>query len=266
MADLFQGTRPIVRHHYDGTTWRLEEADVVQETPVTLFVNGAEYVTAAVTAIDLKDWVLGFLAGDGAISRADDITVFQWRPEDGQIWARVPAFRPSLSASRYLGSCCGQSRPGFFNPEGVDPLPASQILAVDDMKSAFAKLSEWSSRQHTGGLHAAGLAQGTELMIARADVGRHNALDKVYGAALQQSQTLSNAYVLFSGRLSAEIVWKVRTMGVETIVSNAAPTSLGIELAEQLGITAVGFLRGEELSVFAHPERLRLPKLPSPSR
>ncbi len=262
MTDLSLGTRPIVRYHFDGKIWQTEAADVVEETPVTLFVNGAEYVTAAVTAIDLKDWVLGFLAGDGVISRAEDLTIFQWRPDDGQIWVRVPAFRPLPATSHYLGSCCGQSRPGFFNPTGVEPLRATHTLQIDDMRQAFGRLSDWSSLQHSGGLHAAGLARGATLLLARADVGRHNALDKVYGAALSHPATLSQAYVVFSGRLSAEIVWKARAMGVEAIVSNAAPTSLGIDLADRLGITTVGFLRGDELSAFSHPERLSLPRLP----
>ncbi len=228
--------------------------------PVTVMVNGLEYVTAAVTAIDLKDWVLGLLAGDGIISRAEEMTIFQWRPEDGQIWVRVPGVQVGTTTSRYLGSCCGQSRPGFFNPVGIPALPATLVLKPEHMQQAFEELSNWSSRQHSGGLHVAGLAQSGQVAIARADVGRHNALDKVYGAALLNPALFAHSYVVFSGRLSAEIIWKVRTMGVEAIVSNAAPTSLGIELGERLGVTLVGFVRDGELSVFAHPERLLLPQ------
>lgn len=256
---LQAGVRPAERRHYDGKDWHVEMSQVVEESPVTLFVNGAEYVTAAVTTIDLHDWVLGFLAGDNAIEKAEDVTIFQWRSDEGQIWVRVPGFHPDLSATRYLGSCCGQSRPGFFNPQGVAPLPATLVLSPSDLRTAFTALSAWSHSQHSGGLHAAALAQAAKILIARADVGRHNALDKVYGAALQERNVLNGAYIAFSGRLSAEIVWKVRMMGVEAIVSNAAPTSLGIELADKLGITLVGFLRGDEMSVFTHPERMPSP-------
>lgn len=258
MTQLADGISPVVRHHFDGQTWRIEDAEVVTETPVTLFVNGAEYITAAITAIDLHDWALGFLAGDGVITRAEDVTVFRWIPEDGQIWLRVPGLKPQIATSRYLGSCCGQSRPGFFNPKGVSALTAHLMLRTPQLQHSFAALSSWSSHQHSGGLHVAGLARHGQLLVARADVGRHNALDKVYGAALKAPDLLHDAYVVFSGRLSAEIVWKVRTMGIEAIVSNAAPTSLGIQLAHTTGVTLVGFLRDDELSVFSHPERLAL--------
>ena len=251
----------MLRYHFDGASWHTEDAEVVSETPVTLFVNGAEYVTAAITAIDLHDWVLGFLAGDGVIASGDAVTVFRWMPQEGQIWVRVPGLQPRLATSRYLGSCCGQSRPGFFNPTSVPALAANLTLQVDELKAAFDALSRWSSHQHSGGLHVAGLARRGQLLVARADVGRHNALDKVYGAALTKPDLLHDAYVVFSGRLSAEIVWKVRTMGVEAIVSNAAPTSLGIEVGRTTGVTTVGFLRGHELSVFTHPERLLLDPL-----
>lgn len=254
---LKAGIKEKPRRHYDGTIWRLEMSQVVEESPVTIFVNGTEYVTAAVTSIDLRDWVVGFLAGEKVISQASDMSIFQWWPDDNQIWVRVPGFQPGPINSRYLGSCCGQSRPGFFNPSGTPQMPYTLTLKISDLQETFTRLNAWSRSQHSGGLHIAGLAQGQELVLARADVGRHNALDKVYGAALRERPTaLNQSYVLFSGRLSAEIVWKVRTMGVEAIVSNAAPTSLGIELADILGITLVGFLRDGEMSVFSHPNRL----------
>lgn len=261
MTEPDAGVRLVRRHRFDGHGWVDETAQAVDESPITLFVNGREYVTAAVTPIDLKDWVLGFLAGDGAIRHAADITVFQYRPDDGQIWVRVPGFQPRLSDSRYLGSCCGQSRPGFFNPQGVSPLPAGPVWEPEMLMRTFDELSAWSHSQNSGGLHAAGLCRDTDLLLARADVGRHNALDKVYGAALAASMDTTNTYVVFSGRLSAEIVWKVRQMNVAAIVSNAAPTSLGIELGEQLGVTLVGFLRNSAMSVYTHPERLSLPPL-----
>lgn len=257
MTDLLQGVKSTTRYHWQHQSWQHETTHVVDEVPVTLFVNGAEYVTVALTPIDLRDWVTGFLAGEGLIQRADDMTVFLWRPEDGQLWVRVPHGPPATPSGRYLGSCCGQSRPGFFEPDGLFPLTQPLTVQTRPLARAFHALSQWSQTQHSGGLHVAGLSNGRRLLAARADVGRHNALDKLYGSALSASPDgLSESIVLFSGRLSAEIIWKVRRMGCPVIASNAAPTSLGIDLAERLGITAIGFLRDDELSVFAHPERV----------
>lgn len=263
MTNVSEGVQTVVRHHFAERSWRVEVSEVVTETPVTVMVNGAETVTAAVTPIDLEDWALGYLAGEGVITHPDEVTVLLWRPGDGQIWMRVPGYRPAVPAtSRYLGSCCGQSRPGFFNPRDVPPLTANLEVTVEDLQRSFTALNLWSSGQHSGGLHVAGLGREGTLLVARADIGRHNALDKVYGATLGSPEVRAGAYLVFSGRLSAEIVWKVRAMGVEAVVSNAAPTSLGIELAKKLGITAVAFLRGDELSVYSHPERLTPRPLP----
>jgi FdhD protein len=265
MDVLTQGITPQKRFHFDGIRWRAEMSEVVRELPVTLFVNGREWVTAAVTPCDLKDWALGFLAGEGILDSADRVTVFQWREDEGQVWLRVPGLQWPDSVgteSRYLGSCCGQSRPGFFNPDGVEPLIRDTRFEPDNLQHAFRALSAWSHSQHSGGLHAAGAARGSDLILARADVGRHNALDKVFGALLSSGSPVpQDAYIVFSGRLSAEIVWKVRKMQMAAIVSNAAPTSLGIELAQKLGITLIGFLRDNEMSVFANAERLGLEPL-----
>ena len=260
MTDIASGVTTVMRYHWDSTGWAQESAQAAVETPVTLFVNGAEYVTAALTPLDIEDWAIGYLAGDGLIDRAERVTIFQWRPDDGQIWLRIPGFHPtSAVGSRYLGSCCGQSRPGFFNPEGLTPLDTPLTLNAAILRDQFETLSSWTRGQHSGGLHAAALALGNQLEWLRCDVGRHNALDKVFGAALRAGETdLTQAVVYFSGRLSAEILWKVRQMGAAAVVSNAAPTSLGVKMADQLGITAIGFVRDNEMSVYSHPERLGL--------
>lgn len=257
MENLLAGVRMVRRRHYHHQQWESEESQVVEEVPVTLFVNGKEYVTVALTPIDLQDWTIGFLSGENVIDTPHDLTWYHWREEDGQIWVRVPDYQVQLPESRYLGSCCGQSRPGFFNPEGVAPLRHTSLINLKDLQLTFSQLSHWTHTQNSGGLHAAGIIQEGELLLARADVGRHNALDKVYGAALMDPRIQwQYSTILFSGRLSAEIVWKVRRMGISVIASNAAPTSLGIKLADQLGITAIGFLRENELSVFTHPDRI----------
>lgn len=257
MTNLKEGVRPFSRRHWSEGNWRLEDAEVVEEAALTLMVNGQEYVTVAITPLDVRDWVLGFLAGEGLIQKASDMTIFLWRPEDGQLWVRVPGAVLPSHQGRYLGSCCGQSRPGFFEPGGMPPLLTPLSLRVEALQRVFEELSHWSRTQRSGGLHVAGLSDGEHLVLARADVGRHNALDKLYGAALRENTApLSHRVVAFSGRLSAEILWKVRLMGCPAIVSNAAPTSLGIQLAESLGITAIGFIRDNELSIFSHPERI----------
>lgn len=259
MQDLSDGVRPFVRQHFQHGRWVEESTQVVDEVAVTLMVNGAEYVTVALTPIDVKAWTTGFLAGEGVLRRREDMTVFQWHSEEGRIWVRVPGYRQDAGArERYLGSCCGQSRPAFLGPDEPRPVAGNLNMTVDRLHRAFERMTVWSRTQRSGGLHVAALVDGFgQILAASADVGRHNALDKVFGQALARPTfSFRDSAVIFSGRLSAEIIAKVARMGCPIVASNAAATSLGVALAERWGITTVAFLRRDELSILTHAERI----------
>jgi FdhD protein len=88
------------------------------------------------------------------------------------------------------------------------------------------------------------------------DIGRHNALDKIYGHCLKNDIPVDDKIIVFSGRISSEILLKVAKIGCEVILSKSAPTELALELAEQLGITTIGFIRNQALNVYTYPKRI----------
>ena len=94
------------------------------------------------------------------------------------------------------------------------------------------------------------------IVLARADIGRHNALDKIYGHCLRTGESLAGTAVAFSGRISSEVLLKVAKIGVGVVIARGAPTALAIDLAEELNITAIGFVRGRAFNVYSHPWRL----------
>jgi FdhD protein len=120
------------------------------------------------------------------------------------------------------------------------------------------KMQDGSSDfQKTGGLHNTALCSADEVLVSRSDIGRHNALDKIYGHSLVNRIGMKDKIIAFSGRISSEVLLKVSKIGCGILLSKSAPTSLAIELAEDLGITAIGFVRGSRFNVYAHPERVK---------
>ena len=108
---------------------------------------------------------------------------------------------------------------------------------------------------HTGGVHNA-LCDVNGIILSRMDIGRHNALDKIYGYCLRNDISIKDKIIVFSGRISSEILLKVAKIGCEIILSKSAPTELALQLAEDLGITTIGFIRNHSLNVYTHPERV----------
>ena len=142
-----------------------------------------------------------------------------------------------------------------------DPLPRGPVvsrtvvLALPDLLRAAQRAFD-----QTGGLHAAGLFSPTgELLAIREDVGRHNALDKLVGSqVLAGPMPLHERILMVSGRVSFEIVQKAAVAGIPIICAVSAPSDLAIETAERLGVTLVGFLRGDGFNVYAHDARIDL--------
>lgn len=155
---------------------------------------------------------------------------------------------------------CGKSSIEALQMGRRPPLPlSSRRLAPEVIRALPARLrASQATFEATGGLHAAGLfSMEGELLNAREDVGRHNAVDKIIGAALMEDRVpLNDRVLMLSGRISFELAQKALVAGIPVIVAIGAPSSLAIETAKTFGMTVIGFVRDDRFNVYSGEERL----------
>ena len=215
---------------------------------------------------------VGFLRTEGliddaasiaSITRGDPSTHAQ--PDDEITVHLATPFDASRVAERHFvatASCgiCGKASLDEVEVR-CDPIPAGPVVTRATLIGLPLRLREAQAVfEQTGGLHAAGLFDASgDLIVLREDVGRHNALDKLVGSQLLAGALpLHDRIVLVSGRTSFELVQKAAVAGVPILAAVSAPSDLAVEAAERLGVTLIGFLRGDGFNVYAHPERVAL--------
>jgi FdhD protein len=257
-----------------------ERADAVAvEEPLEIRVGGRGVAVTMRTPGHDRDLAAGFLLTEGVVRAADELLdVYACRDlphgQEGNVVEALlsPEARARFDPARltrhvFTASSCGLCGKATIDAVAcVLPPLAAAGAASEAGFFAAAALGSWPERLRaaqpgfdaTGGLHAAArFTVRGELVAVREDVGRHNALDKLLGAALWAGETpLGQAGVLVSGRLSFELVQKCWAAGVPLLAGIGAPSSLAVELATAAGMTLVGFLRADRANVYAGAERL----------
>lgn len=256
----------------------LPEEDVLaEETPVALEYNGIAYATMLATPADLEDFALGFSLTEGIVEGPAEI--YDLELASGEVgvivrievaserFARLKARRRALSGRTGCGLCGIESL-----AEAVRPVPGVPQGGGVPLAAVLGAMRSLRARQPlheaTGATHAAALAAADgSLLLVREDVGRHNALDKAIGAAARAGllRTGAVAMALMSSRASFELVQKTAVAGIGVLAAVSAPTALAVRLAEEAGITLLGFLRGEEATVYSRPQRLTTGHLEQPT-
>lgn len=245
------------------------------EEPLEIRVNGKPLAVTMRTPGQDFDLVAGNLVSEGFLAAQQDLATMRYcagKNEDGEqtfnvIDAAIIGLDPASISERKVvtTSACGvcgttsidevrrQSRFGADTAE--TRIQADVLLSLPGRLREAQKLFD-----STGGLHAAGLftTEG-ELLCAREDVGRHNAVDKVIGWALREGMLpLRNTVLQVSGRASFELVQKSHLAGIPIMSAVSAPSSLAADLADEVGITLAGFSRGDRVTLYTHPERVEV--------
>lgn len=244
-----------------GHSVKQDEDEVVNEVPITVFLNNQEFVTMVCSPFAIDALVAGFLLVEGIIVNKEDILNIKVLPGEGLVWVDTAQSRTeeTLFLKRCLASCCGRGRSTFYfmNDAGLKPVESDFTITSGHIKALNERRESLGSIfKSTGGTHGACLCTETEVLYFYEDIGRHNAVDKVIGTAFLAGIPFKDKSVILSGRISSEMIVKVARAGIPLIISRSAPTSLALNMADTLNITTVGFVREESLNIYTHPERI----------
>ncbi len=224
----------IYRYFPDGRIEGFEDVMIVEEA-FDIFLDGKYYKSIACTPSFVDELLIGHLAQDGKINGIEDLGGIELN--DNEV---------------YIELCRNESAWKQEDGKIKDiSCPAGDIV---DLMQIHLKSSDL--HRLTGGVHVMSLAYEGQLIISREDIGRHNAVDKVFGYCLKNKIDCQDKIFFSSGRLTYDIILKIINMGVKIVVSRAAVSSKARELALQSGITAIGFARGDRFNIYSCPQRI----------
>ena len=209
-----------------------ESRELVEELRCGITVNGAHQGVITCSPWDLEDAVTGWLWFRGLIQSGDEITCMEREGATFHVATR------SVSQP-----CCEAAEACRLTPE--------EVIALSNELEEASRLF-----RRTGGVHTAALARDGQLLIRREDVSRHAAVDKALGACLRQQIPYRGMVLVFSGRVAGEIAQKAADMGCAAIIARSAPTDHACSIAEQAGITLIGFARDDRFNIYTCPQRV----------
>ena len=262
MPDRKHHTREVIQ--IKGADAQNEERSVVQEVPLTVFLNGKELITLLTTGDANRELAVGFLLSEGFLQNKEDLKSIRVDDEAGTVEIELSGdldLTEKLWGKRAVTSGCGKGATFYHILDSLHAKPVSSQLTVAparvyELMKELNRLSDLY--RETRGVHNSALADGGKILVFRDDIGRHNAVDKIRGACFLEEIPLGDKLLVTTGRMSSEIVVKVAKMGVPILISRSAPTSLALDLAERIGLTLIGYVRGDKMTVYTGVQRVLL--------
>lgn len=227
---------------------------IVTDEQIKIVINDTVTRSFSISPDSLREFAVGYMLGEGLAVSVDNITSLEI--EDNTINVDVDLVDFDIRKELVVGSdCFGGWRSKI---EYINKVESDYTISKEDIFEGFKRLKESAEVwQATGGTHIAGLVdKDNDTFIAIEDVSRHVAVDKVVGAGALKGIDFSRTFIVYSGRMPADMLIKIARIGIPILTSNAAPTSSGYEVALKAGITLVGFARGERFNIYTHPARI----------
>jgi FdhD protein len=247
---------------YDGKALARCEETLIGEVPLEVWLNDTRLMTIACAGLHVEELAVGFLRSEGLLKTREDLARVVVAKDGRQVRVCTRGGREIKAdpAGRTLASSGAR---GSGAAEPVPPLALSLDDAVrvtpEAVFSLLARFLEQADlHARTGGTHAAALVRGGEILVVREDIGRHNTIDMLGGHALLHDLDCRETFIIRTGRVSAEIVQKVRRLGVPLVVSLSVPTTLAVEMAQLAGVTLIGSVRGGRMKIYSHEGRVRI--------
>lgn len=237
---------------------------VAVEAPIKIHVNGKHAVTLFSLPRQLKELGVGWLLSQAIVKSIDDIIDVNVKENNVKIYCShdVGSRLKVARNVKLIYSSCGSTtedhlflidrmtKPSVDSDYSIEAEKIVEFVKILNEKATLFKL--------TGGTHSAAIYCNEKLVAFAEDVGRHNAVDKVIGAAFEKEVEFSKCVIVSSGRQSANMVLKAARIGIPIVASIAGPILSGVNVALKTGVTLICFVRGRRLNVYSHPERVKV--------
>jgi len=251
---------PILRVTEQG---RNETEDIVtKESPLTIILNNRELVTLLCSPTNLKYLAIGFLFSEGLLRSKDEIKKIIADDRRGvvQVETRKNKEFTGELISKPLIASSGGRKASFYSASDIQDEAKVESQITIAPHEVFALVNEFQHRSRlfkaTGGVHSAALCDTGGILVFSEDIGRHNAIDKVFGECILTDILMDDRVIITSGRVSSDILLKVAKGKIPILISKSAPTNLGVRLADDLGITLIGFVRGKGMNIYTNSWRV----------
>ena len=250
---------PVLRITKEGRSG-IDEV-VAREFPVTIILNDQELVTLLCSPKNLEYLAVGFLSSEGFLKNKDEIKKILVDDERGVVrleTVEAKELAEGVLFKRVISSGCGRGASFYSAADAASQKVESRMeISADEV---FTLVNEFQHGSEvylaTHGVHSAALCDRQSILVFSEDIGRHNAIDKIFGKCLLEDISTDDRVIVTSGRISSEILHKVSKKGIPVIISISAPTNLGVRLADNLGITLISGVRGKRMTVYTNDWRV----------
>jgi FdhD protein len=250
---------PILRFTKEGNN--SIEAVVVREFPLTIILNNHELVTLLCSPMNMEYLAVGFLSSEGLLKSKDEIKKVMVDYQRGVVRVETvedKELTQEVLFKRLITSGCGRGASFYNAADATSQKVESRMEISTDEISALVGEFQHKSEVYlaTHGVHSAALCDRKSISVFFEDVGRHNAIDKVFGKCLFEDIPIDDHLLITSGRISSDSVSKVAKRGIPVIISIAVPTDLAVRMAGDLGITLVGRVNKDRMNVYTNTWRI----------